>query len=242
MKLKNALYTLTVVMTSFSCWAVPIVSNVQMKQIEGTKDVRITYDLADNFNTQLWVTVSAQPTNSVPNWGTAYFPMSSVEGDVRCWVSPGKNKEIIWHAGKDWNGRYTDKAKATIDVVAPIKDIYCICPDGNLRFSSSGFSVSGGYVKAMSAGNSSYYQRTLRTTVHGSGVLSFKFLLENSYGSTFILYVDEVEALKFSQQTGWSNEWRTRSYAINGSGYHTIVWCYYGTSSYGCFIDDVVWR
>jgi len=131
---ENAALALVGILTSFSCWAVPIVSNVQMKQIEGTKDVRITYDLADNFNTQLWVTVVVQPTNSVANWGTGTLPLKSVDGDAMRFVAPGRGREIVWHAGDDWNGRYTLTAKAIVSAIIP-NDKYEICPKRNLVFS-----------------------------------------------------------------------------------------------------------
>ena len=87
--------------------AVPIVSNVHMEQIEGTKNVSITYDLADNFNTQLWVSVEIS-TNGIS------LPIWNVEGHVNAWVSPGSNKQLVWNAEKDWNGRFTTNAVVVV--------------------------------------------------------------------------------------------------------------------------------
>ena len=112
MKLKETIVALIGV-TALSCgWAAPIVSNVRMQQIEGTKQVQITYDVADNFNTSLWVSVSITDNGST-------LPVNTITGDVNRILSPGVGKSMVWDAGKDWNGHFTDKAKAKIRAFYP---------------------------------------------------------------------------------------------------------------------------
>lgn len=227
------------------CWAVPIVSNVKMEQIEGTKDVRITYDLADNVNTQLWVSVSAKPKTSIANWGTKYFPMSSVEGDVRSWVTPGVGKEIIWHAGTDWNGRFTDTAKATIHAVAKIRDVFRICSDGNLKFTTGGYGSWSTYSDSTSTGICSFgyqsYETLLTTEVQGAGTISFRWSFSNGTYQRWLLKVDGVVVRSRESGSGWS----IVSYEITESGPHTITWGYLksiSSNSYYAYLTDVKWR
>ena len=112
MNLRKTSLTLACAVASFCCSAVPIVSNVHMEQIEGTKLVKITYDVADNVNTAFWATVSIS-TNGVT------LPSNSVTGDINRIMAPGNGKTIIWDAGADWNGRYTEIAKAKVTAFYP---------------------------------------------------------------------------------------------------------------------------
>lgn len=112
MKHKIVLISLIILAMLPSSWAAPVVSNVRLHQIDGTKQVHITYDVADNFNTSLWVTVSVS-TNGVA------LPTLSVTGDVNRIISPGKGKSLVWDAGEDWNGRYTEIAKAKVTAFYP---------------------------------------------------------------------------------------------------------------------------
>ena len=231
---------LALIAASFCCWAVPIVSNVHMEQIEGTKDIRITYDLADNFNTQLWVSVSVQLLTNVTTWSSSYLPVFSVEGDIRRWVEPGLGKEIIWHAGTDWNGRYTDMAKAYVDAISKIKDTYHICSDGNLRFTTSGGSLwfANGDNACCAGAHSNAC--TLKTTVHGSGTISFQWWVSKGSYQTLQLLVDGETKL-----TKTNTSQTSHSYAITSSGPHTIEWVYTKTTSssgYNAFVANVKWE
>lgn len=112
MKLKETIVVLIGVAALSCSWAAPIVSNVRMQQIEGTKQVQITYDVADNFNTSLWVSVSITDNGHS-------LPVNTITGDVNRILSPGVGKSMVWDAGKDWNGHFTDKAKAKIRAFYP---------------------------------------------------------------------------------------------------------------------------
>ena len=245
MKLTQTVSALMVLAAFSCCWAVPIVSNVRMQQIEGTKDVRITYDLADNVNTQLWISVSARPMTNIVNWGTEYFPMSSVEGDVRRWVAPGLGKEIIWHAGTDWNGRFTDTAKATVQATAKIRNEYRICSDENLKFTTGGYGTWSTYTDSgvyciRSSGRQSY-ATLLQTTVQGAGTISFRWKLSHGSYQSWQLMVDGVGVQSRSGGSGWYSV----SYAITQSGPHTITWSYQKSTSdasYYAYLTDVAWK
>lgn len=223
--------------------AVPIVSNVEMRQVEGTKLVKITYDVADDVNTQLWASVSIS-TNGVP------LPSGSVTGDVFCVMEPGIDKAIIWDAGADWNGRYTEIAEAIVDVM--MFDTNSVCRSGNLSLSSSGSANwvtdrSVYYTPQMSwrSGAISHSQTTsFTTTVSGPGVLSFVWKVSSEANCDKLsLYIDGTLVKSISGSVDWERYTRT----ITGASSHTIQWRYSkdGSNVAGndCgWIDDVSWQ
>ena len=229
-----------------SAWAVPIVSNVQMEQIEGTKLVRITYDVTDNVNTMLWATVSIS-TNGIP------LPVNSVTGDVACAMSPGSGKTIIWDAGADWNGRYTEIAEAVVDASRyEPSDPESVCVGCNLSFTCSGSanwivdrSVYKSPNVSRKSGTISHDQSTsIKTTVTGPGTLSFywKVSSETNYDKLF-LYVDGTSITFISGTV----DWQEYTYTITGSSTHTIEWRYSKDSNQNAgsdcgWIDDVSWQ
>ena len=88
----------------------PVVQNVQAAQIEGTKLLRITYDLkvADDF-----------PCNITIRWSTdngASFPLTAtaVTGAVGPGVMQGENLEVIWDMAVDWDNKFTDEGQVEI--------------------------------------------------------------------------------------------------------------------------------
>ena len=88
----------------------PVVRNVQAAQIEGTKLLRITYDLkvADDF-----------PCNITIRWSTdngASFPLTAtaVTGAVGPGVMQGENLEVIWDMAVDWDNKFTDEGQVEI--------------------------------------------------------------------------------------------------------------------------------
>ena len=241
------------------CWAVPIVSNVKMEQIEGTKDVRITYDLADNVNTQLWIDVSVMPKATVVNWGTGSLPLTSVEGDVFRMVAPGRDRSLIWHAGADWNGRYTDMAQAIVRAVIP-SDRYGICKGRNLVFydtcqgeyyGSWGKNDKGVIVSVDVDGDKSYAQayanswgiRELYAEVLGPGMISFYWRGPSSSYGFLSLLVDGKEVLRAESSSACQRE----EYKIESPGKHRISWYYSRSSSYSgtgayVYLDCVEWK
>ena len=90
--------------------AEPVVSNVTSSQIAGTREVAITYTLADataldgRFN----VTVQASRDN-----GATWAPVTQVTGAVSG-VAPGAGKQITWKAGVEWPGLLLPQAKVRL--------------------------------------------------------------------------------------------------------------------------------
>jgi len=91
--------------------AAPFVSNVVGAQRPGTKLVDITYDLTDADHATLAVTIKISKDAGV-TWDV---PCTSVFGDgIGPEVTPGKGKSIVWDAGADWNGQWSNRMKAKI--------------------------------------------------------------------------------------------------------------------------------
>ncbi len=96
---------------ALSVQAAPFVSNVVGAQRAGTKLVNITYDLTDADHATLSVTIKISQ-DAGATWDV---PCESVSGDgIGPEVTPGKGKSIVWDAGADWNGQWSNKMKVKI--------------------------------------------------------------------------------------------------------------------------------
>lgn len=90
------------------------VSNVRATQRVGTQLVDIRYDLVTTGS--LYTVAVAVSTNN----GALYdlsAPSMSNGGSVNsigAGVAPGKNKWIVWNAGTDWGGQYSDQVRFQI--------------------------------------------------------------------------------------------------------------------------------
>jgi len=91
--------------------ATPVVSNIRASQRANTKLVDIYYDVANVGGQQLTVSLAVSgddgATFAIAAWhctGNGYGPS----------VVPGNNRLIVWDAGADWNGQYSDKVKFSI--------------------------------------------------------------------------------------------------------------------------------
>ena len=63
----------------------------------------ITYDLADPDTSTLTVSIAVSA-----NGGATYdLPATAFTGDVGPSITPGRNKRIVWDAGKDWPGKHS---------------------------------------------------------------------------------------------------------------------------------------
>lgn len=86
---------------------------------------------------------------------------------------------------------------------------------------------------------------TLSTTVTGAGTIGFRWKIDSEYNYDYLhLIVDGSEAFN---NKGVNNVWQTKSYAISGSGTHTIEWRYTkdGIRSRGSdcgWIDGITWN
>lgn len=89
---------------------VPKVSNVRASQRDGTKLVDILYDVEDAENDKLTIRIEISSDG-----GERYnVPAQTFEGALGSNVIPGKDKKIIWNAGRDWDGEFSDKMRIRI--------------------------------------------------------------------------------------------------------------------------------
>ena len=115
--------------------AEPVVSNVTSSQIAGTREVAITYTLADataldgRFN----VTVQASRDN-----GATWAPVTQVTGAVSD-VAPGSGKQITWNAGVEWPGLLLPQAK--VRLIADNSMV--LIPSGTFTMGSVVASIAG---------------------------------------------------------------------------------------------------
>ena len=88
----------------------PVITNVRASQREGTKLVDIYYDAADVDNDALKVRIEISD-----NDGAKYsVPAFSLTGDIGEGITPGTGKHIVWDAGTDWDGEYSDQMRVKV--------------------------------------------------------------------------------------------------------------------------------
>ena len=83
------------------------VENVRAEQRPGTKLVDIYYDLVTEGSGDFDVSVSVTSGVNTP-------PLDTLSGDVGGEVAPGRNKHIVWDAGKDWPGNVDSNLVCTV--------------------------------------------------------------------------------------------------------------------------------
>ncbi len=88
----------------------PAITNVRASQREGTKLVDIYYDAADADGDLLKVRIEISD-----NDGAKYsVPAFSLTGDIGEGIAPGTGKHIVWDAGMDWDGEYSDQMRVKV--------------------------------------------------------------------------------------------------------------------------------
>lgn len=93
--------------------AVPVVTNVVAQQRATTKLVDINYDVFDDDGDALKIRVEVSD-----NGGNRYsVPAFSFTGDIGEGISTGANKHIVWDAGTDWDGEYSDEMRVKVIAV-----------------------------------------------------------------------------------------------------------------------------
>ena len=83
------------------------ITNVQASQrVDGSKLVDISYDLSDvsNDNHDIYLLISFDN-------GENYTQLLSVSGDVGENIDVGNNKQIVWNAGEESPGLYSDQIR-----------------------------------------------------------------------------------------------------------------------------------
>ncbi len=77
----------------------------------------------------------------------------------------------------------------------------------------------------------------IETVVSGPGTLTFAWSVSSEYGADFLkFYVDGVAITNISGSVGW----RTQTFSIVGSGFHTLRWVY-SKNEYGNAGSDAGW-
>ena len=111
---------------ALSVQAAPLVSNIMGAQRAGTKLVDITYDLTDTENTELTVSIRISK-DAGSTWDV---PCTNVSGNgIDFPVTPGTGKAIVWDAGADWNGQWSNQMQVEITAIAgaaPISEEYLV--------------------------------------------------------------------------------------------------------------------
>lgn len=91
----------------------PEVSNVRASQRANSKLVDVYYNATDADGDLLKVRVEISD-----NDGVKYsVPAFSLTGDIGEGITPGNNKHIVWDAGTDWDGEYSDKMRVKVFVI-----------------------------------------------------------------------------------------------------------------------------
>ena len=91
----------------------PEITNVKASQRDGTKLVDIYYDAADADGDTLTVRIEVSD-----NDGARYsVPAFTLTGDIGEGIEPGKDKHIVWDAGTDWDGEYSDLMRVMVFAV-----------------------------------------------------------------------------------------------------------------------------
>ncbi len=114
----------------------PVVSNVRASQRPGTKLVDIYYDVTDPDSATLAVSVAVST-----NGGASYtLPATSFSGAVGAGIAPGNNKQVVWNAGADWNGKFSANVRFQVtadDAIAPTGMV--LIPAGSFTMGDSSF-------------------------------------------------------------------------------------------------------
>lgn len=107
----KAIISAIIVICGFAALATPpVLSNVRASQRTGTKLVDIYYDAEDADGDLLKVRVEISD-----NDGVKYsVPAKTLTGDIGEGITPGNNKHIVWDAGIDWDGEYSDQMRVKV--------------------------------------------------------------------------------------------------------------------------------
>ena len=105
-----------------------VVSNVKAQQLPGTKLVEITYDLNVFSGNSAYVRVEISETGN----GVYNLPLHTLTGDgVNQPSGSGTGKKIVWNAGADWDGNFTNQAVAKVSVLPSAPSGFAMIPVGN---------------------------------------------------------------------------------------------------------------
>ena len=105
----KSIYFLFLFLALGSALAAQALRNLSYSQRAGTKLIDIKYDLVLDAGA-----AKVDFFFSFDNGKTYPIPCISLSGDAGAYVLAGKNKKVVWDAGKDWNQNYTDKGRIRV--------------------------------------------------------------------------------------------------------------------------------
>jgi len=131
----------TVLAVLFACFASavqaanPVVSNVRAKQRDGTKLVEIRYDLSDPDSSYVAITVGVSTNgDTISDLFANTFEVGSAVGID---VTPGREKLIVWNAGADWNGKFSQQIRFLITANDTLPSGMVVIPSGSFTMGDS---------------------------------------------------------------------------------------------------------
>jgi hypothetical protein len=89
----------------------PTVSSVSARQRENSKLVDISYNLAATAPCTVSIRISSD------DGATWNVPRTSASGHIGANVAAGTGKQIVWNAGADWNGQWSDRMRVEVTAV-----------------------------------------------------------------------------------------------------------------------------
>jgi len=137
-----------------SAHAAPVVSNLTASQRAGSQLVDIGYDLASHVGS---LAVSLEISSDAG--ATWTVPAATLSGDVGASVAPGTGKVMVWDAGIDWAGNYSEQMR--FRVVAD--DGFALIPGGSFTMGATSGDTDSD-APPITVGVSTFYLSKYETT------------------------------------------------------------------------------
>jgi formylglycine-generating enzyme required for sulfatase activity len=106
----------------------PMVTDVTLLQLPGTKNVQITYDLTDPDSTNLTISIGVSPDGGVTWVPAKTFANGS---DVGTNIFPESGKTVTWYAGVDMNNTYSSSCKVRVVANDTETEYFVLIPAGS---------------------------------------------------------------------------------------------------------------
>ncbi len=144
------------------------VSNVRSSQRAGTNLVDIYYNVGGTTDA---VNVSVELSD---DGGASYgVPAASLSGDIGSGVQPGNNRHIVWNAGADWPGQFSEQIRFRVTANdAPPATGFAYIPGGTFQMGDSLDGLSNAPVHTVTV-SSFYMQRAEVTKAEWDAVTSW---------------------------------------------------------------------